>query len=115
MCIARASCLLLFTHAVRLAFSFAFCQGGQEQAGENGDDRDDHQKLDERERVETTPCDEATQHGTDLNLFTHFGSPLTFSQSAPRCNRFFPRRTVASAAQLMLPPERGCVRRTVLV
>ncbi len=33
-----------------LALGFGFVQGGQEQGRQNGDDRDDHQKLDQSKR-----------------------------------------------------------------
>src|ERR1043166_9255069 len=70
MCMARASCLLLFRQAVRLAFSFALARAGRSRPA-----RIAMMAITTRSSIRVnagrqTPRHRTTRHGPGLNVFT---------------------------------------------
>src|SRR5436309_1377720 len=75
MCIARASCLLLFTHAVRLAFSFAFARAGRSRPARMAMIAMTTSSSIRVNAPQQTTRDREIRHGTGLNVFTPLGIP----------------------------------------
>jgi hypothetical protein len=70
---------MLLTQEIRRALSFAFANVGQEHAGQNGDDRNDHQQFDQCERIlrnDAMRRDTRSVLFSWLNSSTGFGWPV---------------------------------------
>jgi len=68
--IPRDSCFMLLTQAVRRAASRAWAKTGQQHAGEDGDDRDDHEKFNEGEALASLRRRRMQVHGQQCLIWS---------------------------------------------